>query len=47
VPITTASDAHELPTVAHRSDDVRAMVAAAGYTEVTAFSARRRRAVPV
>ena len=47
VPITTASDAHELPTVAHRSDDVRAMVAAAGYTELTAFSARRRRAVPV
>ena len=47
VPITTASDAHELPTVAHRSDEVRAVVAAAGYTELTAFSARRRRAVPV
>ena len=47
VPITTASDAHELPTVAHRSDDVRAVVGAAGYTELTAFRARRRRAVPV
>ena len=47
VPITTASDAHELPTVAHRSSEVRAMVAAAGYTELTAFRARRPRAVPV
>jgi len=40
VPVTTASDAHSLPTVAHRSADLRALVTAAGYETLTAFRAR-------
>ena len=45
VPVTTASDAHELADVADRSADLRALVQAAGYTELTAFRDRRPRPV--
>ncbi|MGI8683713.1 MAG: PHP domain-containing protein [Acidimicrobiales bacterium] len=47
VPVTTASDAHALPDVADRSADLRALVEAAGYTELTAFAARAPRPVPI
>lgn len=47
VPVTTASDAHALPDVAARSADLRALVLDAGYTELAAFSGRRRRPVPL
>lgn len=47
VPITTASDAHCLPHVADRSADLRTLVEGAGYTELTAFRARRPRPVPI
>ncbi len=47
VPLTTASDAHELPDVAHRADDLRALLAAAGVSELQAFRDRRPHAVPV
>lgn len=47
VAVTTASDAHTRPDVAHRAADLRALVAGAGYTEVTAFRERRRRPVPL
>jgi histidinol-phosphatase (PHP family) len=45
VPITTASDAHRLGEVAHRSVDVRALVSAAGYTELQAYRGRQPRPV--
>jgi histidinol-phosphatase (PHP family) len=45
VPVTTASDAHSLDLVAHRSADLRPLVEAAGYTELVAFRGRRPRAV--
>lgn len=45
VPVTTASDAHRLEHVAARAADVRAMVSAAGYTELQAYTARHPRAV--
>jgi histidinol-phosphatase (PHP family) len=45
VPVTTASDAHVLPDVADRAGDLRSMVEAAGYRELTAFSGRRPRPV--
>lgn len=45
VAVTTASDAHRLVEVADRSADLRAMVAAAGYSQLCAFSCRRRRFV--
>ncbi|MGH9066515.1 MAG: PHP domain-containing protein [Acidimicrobiales bacterium] len=41
VPVTTASDAHRLPDVAHRSADVGDLVRSAGYTELCAFQGRR------
>lgn len=41
VPVTTASDAHDLPDVADRSADLADLVRAAGYTELTAFRGRR------
>lgn len=47
VPVTTASDAHQLPDVAHRSADLRALVEGAGYTELTSFRARRPVPVPL
>jgi len=47
VPVTTASDAHRLADVAARSRELRALVLAAGYTELTAFEARKPRPVPV
>lgn len=47
VPVTTASDAHDLPDVADRSTDLRALVRAAGYGELTAFRARQPRPVPL
>ena len=45
VPVTTASDAHEVATVADRSADLRALLEAAGYTTLQAFRARRPTAV--
>jgi histidinol-phosphatase (PHP family) len=47
VPVTTASDAHELPGVAHRCADLRALVRSAGYRELTAYRDRRPRPVPL
>ena len=44
---TTASDAHRLEHVAMRSADLRAMVVAAGYTTLRAFSHRLPREVPI
>ncbi|HUQ40308.1 MAG TPA: PHP domain-containing protein, partial [Acidimicrobiales bacterium] len=46
VPVTTASDAHSLPVVADRMGDTRALLAAAGYDTLSAFSGRTRRQVP-
>jgi len=45
VPVTTASDAHELPTVAHRACELRRLVSEAGYQTVTAFRGRLPRQV--
>jgi histidinol-phosphatase (PHP family) len=42
VPVTTASDAHELVQVAHGSDGVAALLRAAGYGTLAVFSRRRR-----
>lgn len=47
VAVTTASDAHDLRHVAYRSDDLRRLLAQAGYAELCAFRSRRRRAVPI
>lgn len=47
VPVTTASDAHHLGDVADRPADLRALVEAAGYTELTAFRGRRPHPVPL
>jgi histidinol-phosphatase (PHP family) len=47
VPVTTASDAHGIVDVAARSDDLRDMVLAAGYTELRAFSGRVPRPVKI
>ena len=47
VPVTTASDAHELVNVAFRSDELRDLVTSAGYTELQGFTARRPRPVPL
>jgi histidinol-phosphatase (PHP family) len=41
VPVTTASDAHELETVADRSAELRALVAAVGYETLTAYRGRQ------
>ena len=47
VPITTASDAHELHHVAFRIDDLKPIIEAAGYTELVAFEGRKPRAVAI
>jgi histidinol-phosphatase (PHP family) len=47
VPVTTASDAHRLEHVATRSADLRAIVLAAGYTTLRAFTGRTAREVPI
>jgi histidinol-phosphatase (PHP family) len=47
VPITTASDAHELDHVAWRAADLRPLLEAAGYTELVAFDRRKPRAVAI
>jgi HisJ family histidinol phosphate phosphatase len=47
VPITTASDAHGLPDVADRSDEMRQLLHAAGYDTLCAFRKRQPRLIPV
>jgi histidinol-phosphatase (PHP family) len=47
VPVTTASDAHQLDQVAYRAHDLKPLLDAAGYTELVAFSGRRRRIVAI
>jgi histidinol-phosphatase (PHP family) len=47
VPITTASDAHQLSEVAARSADLKEFITSAGYTELRAFSARQPRTVAI
>jgi histidinol-phosphatase (PHP family) len=47
VPITTASDGHRLAAVSWRIADLAAMARAAGYSEVSAFRARRRLPQPL
>ncbi|HEY3240493.1 MAG TPA: histidinol phosphatase, partial [Acidimicrobiia bacterium] len=42
VPITTASDAHELALVADGTERLRPLLDAAGYTELAGFDKRRR-----
>ena len=42
VPVTTASDGHQLNDVSWRISDLTALAFQAGYREVTAFRARRR-----
>jgi len=44
VPVTTASDAHELALVADGIDQLRSLLDASGYTELAAFARRRRSA---
>jgi len=47
VPLTTASDAHHLDHVAHRADDLRALLASVGVVELRGYRARAPHAVPV
>jgi histidinol-phosphatase (PHP family) len=47
VPVTTASDAHTADHVAHRSDDLKAVLSAAGYDKLAAYHARQRTLVAV
>lgn len=47
VPVTTASDAHGLPDVADRTEDLRRLLHDAGYDSLTAYSARRPHPVPI
>lgn len=47
VPVTTASDAHDRPTVAHRAADLGALLAAAGYGSLRAYRARTPHEVPL
>jgi histidinol-phosphatase (PHP family) len=47
VPLTTASDAHTLPDVADRSDDLRDLLSRAGITGLQGFRGRRPYEVPV
>jgi histidinol-phosphatase (PHP family) len=47
VPVTTASDAHGLPDVAGRVDDLRALLAEAGYETLAGFRDRRRYVVTI
>jgi histidinol-phosphatase (PHP family) len=41
VPLTTASDAHTLPDVAERADDLRGLLTAAGVDTLRGFRARQ------
>jgi histidinol-phosphatase (PHP family) len=47
VPLTTASDAHGLPDVAHRCADLARMLDSVGVTSLRAYRARRPHDVPV
>jgi histidinol-phosphatase (PHP family) len=47
VPLTTASDAHTLPDVAHRTPDLRALLAAAGVDTLQGYRDRVPYVVPV
>jgi histidinol-phosphatase (PHP family) len=47
VPITTASDGHELGEVSWRIDDLTAMALAAGYREISVFRGRSRMGRPL
>lgn len=47
VPVTTASDAHCRDLVAHRADDMRALLAAAGYDKLAGYRNRTRTLVDV
>lgn len=47
VPITTASDGHELTHVSWRVADLGPLARSAGYSEVSAFRHRVRTAVPL
>ena len=47
VPLTTASDAHHLDHVAHRADDLRALLASVGVGELQGYRARAPYPVPV
>ena len=47
VPVTTATDAHQLARVAERRADVRALLVDAGYDSLQAYSARTPRAVAI
>lgn len=47
VPVTTASDAHRLGDVGGRVADLRPLLDAAGYTELTAFTTRKPRSVAI
>lgn len=47
VPITTASDAHQVDDISWRIADLTAMALAAGYSEVTAFRGRNQTPQPL
>ena len=47
VPLTTASDAHTLPDVAERADDLRGLLSAAGVDTLRGFRRRQPLEVPV
>jgi len=47
VPLTTASDAHHLDHVAHRADDLRALLASVGVGALQGYRARRPHSVAV
>lgn len=47
IPVTTASDAHDAPTVAHRSHDLKALLTAAGYDSLQAYDRRTPTEVPL
>jgi histidinol-phosphatase (PHP family) len=47
VPLTTASDAHTLPDVAERADDLRALLTAAGVSTLRGFRDRTPHEVAV
>lgn len=47
VPVTTATDAHQLARVAERRADVRSLLVDAGYESLQAYAARTPRAVAI
>jgi histidinol-phosphatase (PHP family) len=47
VPVTTASDTHGPELVAHRHDDLRALLAGVGYDQLAAFRGRARVPAPL